>query len=182
MPSSHWCGKITWLRIEWRGQRAYSNYLGEINKYPKIKRLQLTKRINYILSHIVKGTPISKASMFYISANKSRMAGYRSRNINKVIQSPYTLVKKSELYVILMVFIKFFWTYQYNYWLTICRKDCIAFTNFWTYSWYFTINIIIHTMAIDNWNRHYPFYTNHIWSYVAFPIHWHKEMNRLTKY
>ena len=56
---------------------AYNNFLGEINnRYPKSKWLHFIKGINWILPHIIKGTPISgAATTFYTDASKSGKAG-----------------------------------------------------------------------------------------------------------
>lgn len=86
-----WAEKEYW-------QRAYSDFLGEINnKYPQSKRLQFIKRTNWILPHRVKGTPISGVPTFYIFANKSGKAVYKSGKVSKVAQSPYDSVKKSRV-------------------------------------------------------------------------------------
>jgi hypothetical protein len=69
--------------------------LGEINnKYLQTKQLQFIKRTSCILPHIVKGTPISVAPIFYIDANKSIKAGNKSENIGEIIQRPHCLVKE----------------------------------------------------------------------------------------
>lgn len=85
------------------GKEACSNFLGEINKYPKGKQLQFIKRTEWIPSHIVKRAPISRTLTFYTDANKLGLAGYKAGNIRKAIQSPYDSLKKSKLYAILMV-------------------------------------------------------------------------------
>lgn len=56
---------LLWVTSEgW--QRAHNNYLGEMNnKYPKSKCLLFIKRTNWILPHIVKGTPVPEAPTFY---------------------------------------------------------------------------------------------------------------------
>ena len=72
-------------------------FLGEINNYPKSKRIQLIKRTNWILPHIVQDTPITGAPTFYTDANKSGKTGYKSDNLSKVKQSPYNSVQKAEL-------------------------------------------------------------------------------------
>ena len=59
-------------------------------------------RTNWILPRIVKRTPIPEAPTFYTDANKMGMAGYKS-DLKRWSQVQYTLVQKSELYVILMV-------------------------------------------------------------------------------
>ena len=38
---------------------------------------------------IMKVIPISGALAFFTAANKSQKAGYKSENINKVVESPY---------------------------------------------------------------------------------------------
>lgn len=55
----------------------------------------------------MKRTPVSAALTFYTEANELGMAGYKARNSSKVIQSPYSSVKKSELYTILIVLLNF---------------------------------------------------------------------------
>jgi len=52
---------------------------------------------------MIEGTPISGAPTIYTDANKSGKAGYKLENGNKVSESPYKSVRKSELYVMLMV-------------------------------------------------------------------------------
>ncbi|KAL6036096.1 hypothetical protein STEG23_018017 [Scotinomys teguina] len=89
-------------------QRACSNFLGEINsKYPKSDRIELIKRADWILPRIVRETPISGVRTFYTDANKQGKAGYKSEDLNKVVQSPYNSVQKSELYAILLVLMDF---------------------------------------------------------------------------
>ncbi|KAL6087838.1 hypothetical protein STEG23_011789 [Scotinomys teguina] len=84
-------------------QRACSNFLGEINsKYPKSDRIELIKRADWILPRIVSGV-----RTFYTDANKQGKAGYKSEDLNKVVQSPYNSVQKSELYAILLVLMDF---------------------------------------------------------------------------
>ena len=51
--------------------------------------------------------PISGALTFYTDANKSGKEGYKSENLNKVAQSPYYSVQKSDLYAVLMVLLDF---------------------------------------------------------------------------
>lgn len=54
------------------------------------------KRTNWVLLHIVKGTPIPEVPTFYIDSSKSGKAGYLSqKKISKVTQSPYTSVQQS---------------------------------------------------------------------------------------
>lgn len=53
--------------------------------------------MNWILPCIIKGMPIPETPIFYTDASKSEMAGYKSDQMSKVIKSPYTSVKKSEL-------------------------------------------------------------------------------------
>ena len=85
-------------------QRAFTTFLGEIsNNYPKIKRIWLIKRTNWILPHNVWDIPITEALTFYTQANKLGKAGYKSENLSKVEQSPYNSVQRSELFAILMV-------------------------------------------------------------------------------
>lgn len=55
----------------------------------------------------MKRTPVSAALTFYTEANELGIAGYKARNSSKVIQSPYSSVKKSELYTILIVLLNF---------------------------------------------------------------------------
>ena len=74
--------------------KACNNYLGEINEYLQSKHLQFTKRTNWILPSIVKGTPIPEAPTFYTDANKLGMASSKSDKMSKVIQSPHTSVQK----------------------------------------------------------------------------------------
>jgi hypothetical protein len=69
----------------------------------KSKCIQLIKRTNWILLHIIKRTLIPEAPTFYTVANKIVMAGYKSYNISKVVKSPYTFVPKLEFYALLMV-------------------------------------------------------------------------------
>jgi hypothetical protein len=67
-------------------QRALRNYLEEISsKYSKSKRLQFTKRTEYILPQIVKTYIILEVLTFYTDANNLGMLGYISGNISKVI-------------------------------------------------------------------------------------------------
>lgn len=51
---------------------------GNNKKYPLGRRLLLIKRINWILPHIVKRIPMSRAPTFDPDANKSGKAGYTS--------------------------------------------------------------------------------------------------------
>lgn len=89
-------------------QRVCNNFLGDINnKYVKSKQLQFTKRTGWILPCTVKRTPVSAALTFYTEADELGMAGYKAGNSSKVIQSPYSSVKKSELYTILIVLLNF---------------------------------------------------------------------------
>jgi hypothetical protein len=55
----------------------------------------------------MRETPISNTPTFYTDTNKSGMAGYKSENISKIIQSPYASAQKSELCAILMVLLDF---------------------------------------------------------------------------
>lgn len=48
---------MSWV-INENWQRACSNYLGKVNKYPKSKHLQFIKRSNWVLPCIVKRPPI----------------------------------------------------------------------------------------------------------------------------
>ena len=73
------------------------------NNYPQSKSIQLRKKINQILPHIIWDTPIIGAPTFYTDVNKSGKAGYKSENLSKVDQTPYDSVQKSELHAILMV-------------------------------------------------------------------------------
>ena len=85
-------------------QRACVNFLGEINSnYPKSGRLNFIKRTSWILSWIVCDAPITGTHTFYTDVNKSGKAGYKSDELSKVEQSPYTSVQKTELYAILMM-------------------------------------------------------------------------------
>ena len=85
-------------------QRACDNFLEEINSnYPKSGRLNLIKRTSWILPQIVRDAPIIGARTFYTDDNKSGKAGYKSDELSKVEQNPYTFVQKAELYAILMV-------------------------------------------------------------------------------
>ena len=85
-------------------KRACANFLGEINSnYPKSGRLNLIKRTSWILPQLVRDAPITGAHTFYTDANKSGKAGYKSDELSKVEQSPYTSVQKAELYAIFMV-------------------------------------------------------------------------------
>ena len=52
---------------------------------------------------MIRDKPISGAPSFYIDANKSEKAGYKSEHTTKVLQSPYNSVQKSELYALMMV-------------------------------------------------------------------------------
>ena len=61
----------------------------------------------WILSHIVRQTPISGVPTFYTDANKSGKARYKSGEIRKVIQGPYNSVQRVEVYAILMVLMDF---------------------------------------------------------------------------
>lgn len=65
------------------------------------------KRTERILSCIVKRTPVSAALTFYTEANELGMAGYKARNSSKVIQSPYSSVKKIRVIYHSNCFIKF---------------------------------------------------------------------------
>ena len=49
------------------------------------------------LSHIVCDPPIIGAPTFYTNANKSEKVGYKSKGLNKVEQSLYDFVQKSEV-------------------------------------------------------------------------------------
>ena len=78
----------------WEGnesrQRACSNYLGEINSnYTKSDRINLIKRITWILICIVCDIPITGA---HTDTNKSGRAGNTSEYLSKVGQSPYNSV------------------------------------------------------------------------------------------
>lgn len=65
------------------GKELEVTFLGEINNiYPKSKRLQFIKRTNWVLPHIVWGTPVSGVSTFYPDANKPGKAGYKSENLS----------------------------------------------------------------------------------------------------
>ena len=59
------------------------------NKYPKSKQLQFQNNVNELSFFIMKVIPISGALAFFTAANKSQKAGYKSENINKVVESPY---------------------------------------------------------------------------------------------
>ena len=73
---------------------AYNNFLGEINnRYPKSKWLHFIKRTNWILPHIIKGTPISEAPTFYTKANTSGRAWYKSEDVRMVADNPYKSVQ-----------------------------------------------------------------------------------------
>ena len=56
-----------------------------------------------MLPHIIKRIPISGAPTVYTDANKSRKRKYNLEDVSKVAESPYKLVQKSELYILLMV-------------------------------------------------------------------------------
>ena len=56
-----------------------------------------------IVSCIIKRIPNFGPPTFYTDANKSGKAGFKSENVSKVTESPYKLVHKSELYIIIMV-------------------------------------------------------------------------------
>jgi hypothetical protein len=56
-----------------------------------------------MLPHIIKGIPVSGAPTVYTDANKSRKRKYNLEDVSKVTESPYKLVQKSELYILLMV-------------------------------------------------------------------------------
>ena len=78
-------------------QRACAIFGGEINSnYPKSDRLNLIKRTSWILPRIVRDAPITGARTFYTDANKSGKAGYKSEELSKVEQSPYSSVQKAE--------------------------------------------------------------------------------------
>ena len=76
-----------WAKSElW--QRVFSNFFKKINNcYPKSKRIQLIKRTNWILSHIVWDTPMTGESTFLTDANKLGKVDYKSKNLSKVDQS-----------------------------------------------------------------------------------------------
>ena len=106
-------------------QREWNDFLGEINnRYPKIRWLQFIKRTNLILPCIIKRTPISGAPTLYTDASKSGKAGYKSEDVNKVAESPYKSVQKSELYAIIMVWSDFQESLKYSDQLSICKKGC----------------------------------------------------------
>ena len=89
---------------KWTLSKCLQYFLGEINNnYPKSKRIQLIKRTNCILPHHAWVTPITGTPTFYTDANKLGKAGYRSKKLSEMDQSPYDSVQKSELYAILMV-------------------------------------------------------------------------------
>ena len=46
-------------------------------------------------------------STFYTDTSKSGQAGHKSEDVNKVAESPYKSVQKSELYAIIMVLLDF---------------------------------------------------------------------------
>jgi hypothetical protein len=75
---------------------------------------------------IVERPPISGAPTFYTDANKSGKAGYKSEIISKLTQSPYNSVKKSELYVILMVLLDFPESLNIET-DSICTKSCFTY-------------------------------------------------------
>lgn len=58
-----------WEQSEHR-QSTCSNFLGETNNnYPIRKRIQLIKKANWILPHIIQDIPITEASTFYTDEN-----------------------------------------------------------------------------------------------------------------
>ena len=66
--SSPWDRKKHW-------PRAFSNFWERLatNKYPQSKKLQITKRTNWILPNIIQGTPISGAPHFIlVQTNQER--------------------------------------------------------------------------------------------------------------
>lgn len=65
---------ISWI-INEKWERAFYNYLGEINSEYKSKHLLLIKITHWIFPGIVKGTPIHEAHTFCTDANKLRMPG-----------------------------------------------------------------------------------------------------------
>ncbi|KAL6033485.1 hypothetical protein STEG23_016302 [Scotinomys teguina] len=108
-------------------QRACSNFLGEINNcYPKSKRIEFIKKTEWVLPHIVQQKPVSGVLTFYTDANKLGKAGYKSRDLSKVVQSPYNSIQKAELYAILMVLMDF--TEPLNIVTdSICRESCFTY-------------------------------------------------------
>lgn len=73
---------------------------------PREREFNLNKTY-WIFPHIVWGIVISRVPTSYTDSNKSGKAGYRSQNLNKVVQSLYYLLQKPELFVILMVLMDF---------------------------------------------------------------------------
>ena len=63
------------------------------SKYPQNKKIQLIKRTNWNLPHIVQETQISGAPTFYTKANKSGKADYKSENVSKLHLSFYDSVQ-----------------------------------------------------------------------------------------
>ena len=67
------------------------------------------KRTNWILPHIVKGTPTSGVPLFYTDANKSEKILYNQEKEIKWFKALMIQLKKEriELYAILTVFLDF---------------------------------------------------------------------------
>ena len=72
-------------------QRAWSNFFWKrlLRNIPKARDFSKSKRINCILSHIIKGLPYSGAPTFYTNAKKSGRTGYNWGKISRVAQSTY---------------------------------------------------------------------------------------------
>ena len=69
-------------------------FLGEVNNnYPQSHKINLIKRVIWIVPRIVCDTPKTEAHTFCTDANKSEKAGYKSEDSIKVEQSPYFLSK-----------------------------------------------------------------------------------------
>lgn len=85
-PDGHW-------------QKTCSNSLWDIaSRYLKSKWLQFIKRTDWVLTRIVKGIPNSGAPIFHTDANKSGKSEYKWEDVNKVTESQYKSVQKSEWY------------------------------------------------------------------------------------
>ncbi|KAL6090311.1 hypothetical protein STEG23_009234 [Scotinomys teguina] len=161
-------------------QRAFSNFLGEINnRYPKSKRIEFVKKTEWVLPHIVQQKPISGVLTFYTDANKLGKAGYKSGDLSKVVQSPYNSVQKAELYAILMVLMDFTEPlnivtdsqYAERVILHIETADFIP-DNTELMSLFIQLQEIIR-------NREHPIYITHIKSHTGLPGQGNDEIDQL---
>ena len=88
MTEKLWEDNQHWLR-------ACTNFSVEIkNNYSKSDRIRFIKRTNWFLPGFVHDTTPTAALTSYTDANESGKAGYKSENLGKVEQSPYSYAHK----------------------------------------------------------------------------------------